>query len=122
MAIRVQTSADINFGTFGAAASVTHLRVRPVIAGQQAARGFVVPLSQTVNVQSGRPFIVASGDLDIVYPSGALPDTHIQAAVSPLWASVAWQMDAMTDNSTVVSVSGYSQQTHDAWAISTEAD
>jgi len=122
MAIKVATRAEIDFGTFGAAATVTHVRLRPAATAQQAARGFVIALTTPAAVGANAEFSLPSGDIQVVYPSGDLPDSHVQAAVGPLWSGVSWQIDAMTSATTPVSVSGYSQQTYSGWTVTTEPD
>ena len=42
--------------------------------------------------------------------------------VDNLFNNVAWQIDLLTDANTVISVRGYSQQSHSAWRITEEAD
>ena len=122
MAIKVSTQATMDFGLFAAAATVTHLRLQPATASQQAARRFVKAFPASISVGANERFQIAAGDISITYPRGDLVDTHIKAMVDPLWHSVTWQIDAMTSASTPVAVSGYSQQTYDDWDISTVND
>ena len=122
MAVRVQNGADINFGTFGAAATVTHVRVRRASDDGQPV---VAQLSASVAVASDEQFQIDEGNLDFLYPSGDMGDTHMQAVVEAYWGSggsLSMEIDAMTDATTVVSVSGYSQQTFGDWDVSTETD
>lgn len=117
MAIRVQTQDNINFGTFAAAATVTHVRVQ-----KGGAAPVVKALAASVAVGAGDQAQINSGDLDIVYPAGQTTNTHMLAVVNPYWDSETFQVDLMTSSTAVVSDSGYSQQTYSNWAISQEAD
>ena len=60
--------------------------------------------------------------MDVVYPAGQLNNDHMEAVVTPYWSGETFQVDLMTDDSTVIADSGYSQQEHSAWTISTEND
>ena len=122
MAVRVQNGANINFGTFGAEATVSHVRIRRASDNGQPV---VKALSSPVAVGSGEQFQIDAGNLDIVYPAGDLGNTHMRAVVEAYWGSggsLSMEIDAMTDSSTPVAVSGYSQQSTSDWDISTEAD
>jgi len=118
MAIKVSTQATVDFGLFAAAATVTHLRLRPATVSQQRARLILAAFPASISVGANERFQIAAGDISITYPAGDLNNTHIKAMVDPLWDSVTWQIDAMTSVSAPVAVSGYSQQTYDDWDIS----
>ena len=122
MAVRVQNGADINFGTFGAAATVTHIRIRRASDNGQPV---VKALASSVAVAANTPFQIDENNLDILYPSGDLTDAHMKAVVESYWGvggTLNMEIDAMTDATTVVAVSGYSQQSTSDWGISTETD
>ena len=59
---------------------------------------------------------------DMVYPDGEMSRSHMQALVDEYWDGETFQIDCMTDDSTPVADSGYSQQTHAGWSITGEAD
>ncbi len=128
MAVRIENTAAINFGTFAAAATVTHIRIRRASDDGQP---LVRALASSVAVANGNEFQIDAGRLDILYPSGTLgidrtqSDAHMQAVVESYWgagATLAMEVDAMTDANTPVAVTGYSQQSVSAWTLTTEAD
>lgn len=118
MAIRVQTQADINFGTAGAAVTVTHLRIRE----SDDSNPVVKQLPNPIQIAAGAPMRIPSGLLDIVYPAGELTNGHMSDFLTPWWTNKAMEIDLMTSANAVVAVSGYAQQTYSNWAISSEAD
>ena len=59
---------------------------------------------------------------DIVYPAGELNNTHVMAVVNPYWDGEEFQVDMMTDDSTLIASSGYSQQLYSNWSITAEND
>ena len=128
MAVRIENAEDINFGTFAAAATVTHIRIRRASDdGQPLVRALASPVA----VGNGNEFQIDIGRLDVLYPSADLginraqSDAHMQALVESYWgagASLEMEVDAMTDATTPVAVSGYSQQAVSAWTLTTEAD
>ena len=117
MAVRVQNGADINFGTFATAVTVSHIRIQ-----KSGAAPSVKALQADVAVGANENFRIPEGDLDVLYPSGDLSDAHMDALVKSYWNGETFQIDAMTDDSTVVTASGYSQQTTSDWDFSTEND
>ena len=117
MAIRVQTQDAVVFGTMAADVTVTHGRFQ-----KAGAAPVVRPLAATLSVTAGQRLRVPAGMLDVVYPAGELTNAHMMAVVNPYWDGQVFQLDLMTDATTVVSDSGYGQQTYQNWAISQEAD
>ena len=113
--IRVQTQADIVFGTLTANVTVTHIRIR-----NSDSDDIIGQLVSTVAVQANERLRIASGDLDIVFPSGDVGNDFMEDIVRDYWAGTSMTIDLMTDNSTPISVGGYSQQTYSNWAISVE--
>lgn len=118
MAIRVQTQADVVFGTMAAAVTATHGRFQKAAGLVSVVR----PLAANVTAAAGERLRIPSGMLDVVYPAGQLTNTHMLAVVNPYWEGETFQLDLMTDDSTVIADGGYSQQTYSNWAISQEAD
>ena len=117
MAIRVQTQENLIFGVVAAETTVTHGRFQ-----KAGAVPVVKQLAAPVTAPAGERLRIPSGSLDIVYPSGETTNAHMRALIDPYWGGEAFQVDLMTDDSTVVSDSGYAQQTYSNWAISTEND
>ncbi len=123
MAIRVENGAGLNFGTFGAAATVSHIRIR---RGSDDGQPVVKALGTPVTVAVNEQFAINPGNLDIVYPAGDLTNAHMLALVEGYWGTTgsrtSMEIDAMTDASTVVSVSGYAQQSTNDWDVTQEND
>ena len=117
MAIRVQTQADIVFGTLATETTVSHIRIQK--AGADPA---VKALATDVTVPANQQLRIPTGDLDLVFPRGELSNDFMDAMVRAYMDGETFQLDALTDATTVVSANGYSQQTYSNWAISTEAD
>ena len=120
MAIRIEPTADIEFGTMGAAVEVTHVRVRPTAATTKA---MVRPLDSTLSVPDSGALQIPSASFDVVIPSGQIGDTFMDWLVKSGWdTTTSFQVDCMTDDSTPVTTSGYSQQTVTSWTVTTEDD
>ena len=118
MTTRVQTQGDLVFGIMAdAEVTATHARFRRTAAPQNPV---VKQLNNPVTAAVTERLRVPSGDLDVVYPEGETSDGHMTAVVTPYWDGVEFQVDLMTSANNVVGDSGYSQQTYDNWAISTE--
>lgn len=116
MAVRVENGEVLNFGVFGADATVTHARV-----GFGTTTLVSAALGKERSVPSGASLEFAVGDIDLVFPSGDMEDDGLSAVLALYFAQEVW-VDLMTDSSTVVSVSGYSQQTSSTWTRSVESD
>ena len=117
MAVRVQTQDDLDFGIMSAEVIATHSRFQ-----KAGAAPVVKQLEAPVTVEAGDRLRILSGDLDIVYPSGETTDTHMRALIDPYWDGEIFQIDMMTDGSTVIADLGYTQQTYSNWEISEEVD
>ena len=118
MAIRVEPSADLTLGVMADAdVTATHGRF------QKAGGGAVVrPLIANVTAAVGERLRVPATMFDVVYPAGELGNEHMDAVVRAWWDGQTIQVDLMTDDSTVVADSGYSQAEHDGWTFTEEAD
>lgn len=117
MAIRIEPNADVAFGIMTAEVVVTH-----VMFQKAGANPVVKQLSSSLTVAAGRRLRLQDTHFDVVYPSGELTDAHMKAVVDPYWVGQTIQLDCLTNATTVVSDSGYSQQTHDGWTSTTESD
>ncbi len=126
MAIRVQTQADIEFGTAGAAVTVTHVRAQDA----DDSTPLIKQLPQPIQIAAGAPMRIPSGLLDFVYPAGELTNDHMLEVLRPHWGdndadgngNRNMVVDLMTDAATPVAVGGYNQQQYANWGISAEAD
>ena len=118
MAVRIQNTAEINFGNAGAAVTITHWRIRKGTVNL-VLRG--VATSRTLAV--GQPMKVEAGEIDVVFPKGQCEDAGIQDAWNNWFTGGGGVLiDLMTSDANVVAVSGYSQQTVAAFTLSIEND
>ena len=117
MAIRVQSQTNFDFGTPDAEIIISHVRFRKS-AGDQV----IVALPNAVTGEVNKPLRIPSAMFDVVYPSGPLGNNHMSAVVTPYWNAASVLVDLMTDDSTVVAASWYSQIDHSGWAVTEEAD
>ena len=117
MAIRVESQDDIVFGVLVAAVDVTHIRFL-----KGGANPVVRPLAATLNVGAGERLIIPTGMFDVVYPANQLTNEHLQDVLDLFWDGEDIQVDAMTDDSTVVVDAGYAQQVYSNWSLTAEAD
>ena len=115
MAIRAQNDGGIDFGDAAAEVVATHARV------MKAEVLFIKELTAPTTFAIGDTIQIAGGDLDFVVLAGDGQNDGIEEMIEDYWASGVI-VDLMTDDSTVVADTGYSQQTHDAWTLSQEAD
>ena len=118
MAVRVEPGAAMLFGVMAdASVTVTHARVQ-----KAGADPVVRPLTADVTAAVGERLRVPVAMFDFVYPAGELNNDHMDAVVRGWWDGEEIQVDLMTDDSTVVADSGYSQAEHDGWTFTSEAD
>ena len=115
MAIRVENDGVINFGTAAAEVVATHGRMSKthVLAVKQ----LVAPITFDV----GDDMVVPDGSFDFVLVAGEAENDGLEEMIEDYWGS-GILCDLMTDDSTVVADTGYSQQTHSAWTLTQEAD
>ena len=116
MAIRVQNGEIINFGTLDAETTVTHARI-----GFGSNALVVRPLTTQRTIAANGQGQFAVGDIDIVFPANELNDDGLSDLLALYFAQNVW-IDLMTDDSTVVTTTGYSQQTSTNWTRAQEAD
>ena len=117
MAIRVEPGADLIFGIMAGAVDVTHVRVQKANAAPT-----VRALAATVSVAVGERLRILTTAFDAVYKDGQFSRDHMDALVKSYWQGETIQIDCMTDSTTVVADTGYSQQTHADWQFTGEAD
>lgn len=116
MAIRVENGAAVEFGPLDTETVVTHARVG---FGSQVL--VVRSLASNKTVPANRTAVFDIGDIDLVFPSGQLEDDGLTEVLKLYFAQNVW-IDIMTDDSTVVSAGGYSQQTLNNWTRTKEND
>ena len=118
MAVRVQNGEILNFGNFGAAATVTHGRIS-IGADVLTVR----PLAVNRDIALGGQAEFAIGEIDLLHPSNQYENAGWNALLALAFNGVnSFNVDLMTDDSTVVAVAGYGQQASTDWDLSTEAD
>ena len=84
---------------------------------------FTIALTTSRTIAASGEAEFAIGDLDIVFQSEDLEDAGYSAFLAlALDGTNALDIDIMTDDSTVVSASGYAQQAVTNWTRATEAD
>ena len=120
MAVRVSNGAAVNFGTFAAETTVTHARVR---VGTAILVTRALTTQRTIQANGQGQF--DTGELDLVFPIGS--DGFANAGLNALLAlaldgSNALNVQLMTDDSTVVTTAGYSDQDVTNWTRANEAD
>ena len=118
MAVRVENSADLDFGIMVSAVTATHIRCRRTADADDV----ILIDASDVAAAAGERLKINARELDFVFPDGAISRHLNRTMVDNLFANVAWQIDLLTDAATVIAVRGYSQQSHSAWRITEEAD
>ena len=118
MAVRVENSGAINFGTFASAAVVTHARAQfgTAILTTRA-------LTTQRTIAAGEQGEFANGDLDLVFPANQLENAGLNALLSlALDGTNALTIKLMTSANVEVSVGGYSDQDVTGWNLTNESD
>ena len=118
MAIRVQNGATVNFGTFAAETTVTHSRI--TYGGEIVTTR---PLTTPRTVAVGGQAEFAVGEIDLVFPANELVNAGLNAILAEAFDGTnAFLVDLLTDATTVVTDTGYSQQSEANWTRTEEAD
>ena len=118
MGIRVSNTSQQNFGTAGAATTVTHGRVQTPDGTVTLLKQFTTP----INVQQSNALIVNAGAIRVNHAEGDAPNNYVQKLVEGFWGASGtntFNVDLMVSSSAVVTVSGYQQQAVSAWTIAT---
>ena len=116
MAINVENTAALIFGVMAAEVVISHARFQQADDSEPVIR----PVSPNVTVAAGERMRLPAGSMDVVYPRGELTDVHMDAVVKLYWTG-SFKVDMMTDATTVVADSGYSQQSTSAFTFTTNA-
>lgn len=118
MAVRVQNSEVINFGTLATETAITHGRLS-VGANVLTTR----PLTTNRTVAAGGQAQFDIGEIDLFFPSNQLENAGYNALLALAFDGTnSLNIDAMTDASTVVAASGYSQQSSADFDLTNESD
>ena len=116
MAIRVENDGNLSFGIMTAQQVISHVRLT------KGALAMTVALGSNVTCDAGERLRIPNDGFDVLYPSGDLTDAHMDAVVKSYWDGETFMIDALTNSTTVVSDTGYSQVSHSGWTFGTEAD
>ena len=118
MAVRASNGAVENFGDVTAAVTITHFRG---LVGSAVL--FTATLTTQRTVAAGRSAEFAIGELDILFPSADLDDAGYNALLAlALDGTNAITVKLMTDSTTEVADSGYSDRDVVSWTRANETD
>lgn len=117
MAIRIENTNGVQFGTLAAAATITHVRGK---VGRHVL--FTEELSPQLVVAQNSLAELVAGALDVIINKNEGEDAGLQALVEPGLANPGITVELLTDATTEVAVTGYTAQTVTQWSIRTEAD
>ena len=120
MAIKVENSDALVFGVLEVETVATHGRFKKTGAPDNTR--ITRQLTAAVTVAVGERLRIPANSLDVVYKTGQLVDPHMDALVKAYWSGASFEVDLMTNATTVITTTGYSQQTTDAWDFTTEND
>ena len=120
MAIKVENSEALVFGVLDTETVVTHGRFKKTGANDNTR--ITRQLAAAVTVGAGERLRIPANSFDVVYKTGQLVDQHMDAMVKAYWNGATFEIDLMTDANTVITTTGYSKQSTDAWAFATETD
>lgn len=109
MAIQVRNSAVLSFGTFGAAATVTHIRVR--LDSNTGEILLTETLGSPIQVAQNQILRIPINGLDLRFLKGEMEDGAVRDAWERQFDAQDLVVQAMTSNSAVVAVAGYSDVT-----------
>ena len=124
MARRVQNTNALNFGTFGAAATINRIRLQ-----KASADSAVLDLDSAVAVAQNEQFEIAANNLQIDYKRGELSDGHMLALIDAFYGNSTDGFESFTvdlisgaSSTTPITTGGYSAQTLNNFTFSTVAD
>ena len=120
MAIKVENTAVLVFGILDTETIATHGRFKKTGANDNTR--VTRPLAAAVTVGAGERLRIPADSFDVVYKTGQLVDKHMDAMVKAYWDGETFEVDLMTDATTVITTTGYSQQSTAAWSFTTEND
>ena len=118
MAIQVSNPSQVNFGTVTGSHTITHIRFREANNDEIATK----QLDSSVSVVANNALTIDMNDIDLIYEDGQFPDSHIEKVVKLFYGATGQtsvKVDLLTNSTTPVSDSGYTQQTVTGWTYST---
>lgn len=111
MAVRVRNGSNVRFGALNAETVISHYRlcIGPVILATKA-------LPASVTIAAGRGAEFHKHDLVLLFSSSELEDNGYNSILSEFFNGTnEINVDLLTDASTLVSTSGYSQVAFSNW-------
>ena len=118
MAVRVENTGIVNFGTLTAETTVTHARLS-VGAQELVTRQLAAP--RTVDAGGQLQFNV--NEIDLLFPSNVFENAGYSALLAFAFNGInALKVDILTDANTVVATQGYVSRNVTGWRRTTEAD
>ena len=118
MAVRVRNGSSLSFSALSAETAISHYRlcIGPVILATKA-------LPSSVTIAAGRGAEFLKHDIVITFNSNDLDDAGYNAVLAEFFdGSNEVNVDLMTDASTIVSTSGYSQVAFSNWVRDVVSD
>ena len=118
MAVRIQNTGVVNFGTFLAAATITHARAQ-VGSDVLTTR----PLTTTRTIAIGGQAEFAIGEIDLIFPANQMENAGLNALLAlALDGTNSLTIKAMTSSTVEVAVTGYADQDVTGWGLTNEND
>ena len=118
MAVRVENTGVLNFGTFLAAATVSHARAQ-VGSDILTTR----PLATTRMIAVGGQAEFAVGEIDFLFPANEMINAGLNALIAlALDGTNSITIKLMTSSTSEVAVAGYSDVDVTGWGRSNESD
>ena len=116
MTVRIENGAVANFGTFAAAAAVTHFRIK-----HGSITLLTRPLSTAQTIAINREGQFAIGAIDLTVPEGEWDLAGARDLVDALFDGVnSFEIELLTSSSVEVSVSGYASVSTASWTKTNE--
>ena len=118
MAIRIENTNAVNFGTFDAETTVTHARA---LVGSDILTTRPLATQRTIAANGQAQF--DAGEIDLVFPSNQMENAGYNALLAlALDGTNALTIKLLTDATTEVTTTGYDDQDVTAWTRTPEAD
>ena len=118
MAVRVENTGVLNFGTFLASATVTHARAQ---VGTAILTTRALTTTRTIAVGGQAEFAI--GEIDLLFPANELENAGLNALIAlALDGTNSITIKLMTSSTVEVSVSGYSDVDVTGWGRTNESD
>ena len=120
--VKVTNTNQINFGTIQGTHTITHIRVR---RGSDNGQPMTTTLNSSVTTSPQNALILNAENLDFNYNNGNFTNAHFRQCVNGYWgisADLSMKVALLTNSTTEVVDSGYSEQSVAAWTVTQDAD